>query len=158
VAADGVRVGVPRKDLAAAAAYVLRSEGVREAMLSVALVTAPAMARLNRRHLGHGGPTDVIAFALRPPAGSSRALRSAPCALIGDIYICPAVARANAAELGVSVRQELLRLVVHGTLHVLGWDHAGGSARVRSPMWQRQEGLLNAWDRRGARTARAARP
>jgi rRNA maturation RNase YbeY len=91
------------------------------------------MARLNRRHLGHAGPTDVISFGFAPSPGEG---------LVGDVYICPDVARANARVAGCGVREELLRLVVHGTLHVLGWDHPVGRARESSPMWRRQEALL----------------
>jgi probable rRNA maturation factor len=87
---------------------------------------------MNRRHLGHAGPTDVISFAFRDPAG----------AVIGDVYIAPTVATANARRFGRPVREELLRLAVHGTLHVLGYDHPEGAARERSPMWRRQEALV----------------
>ena len=62
--------------------------------------------------------------------------------LVGDVYIAPAVARANAIEWGVGVREEVARLVVHGILHVVGYDHPEGAERVESPMWRRQEGLL----------------
>lgn len=88
---------------------------------------------MNRKHLGHAGATDVISFGFRDPAG----------AVIGDVYICPEIAAANAKTHGVPVREELLRLVVHGTLHVLGHDHPEGDwAPTRSPMWKRQERLL----------------
>lgn len=144
VSCDQVRVGVARRELAGVAAHVLRSEGVRDALLSVTLVSPRAIARLNRRHLGHRGATDVITFGLTP-AGA------APAAIVGDIYICPGVARTHASAYRVPVRDELLRLVVHGTLHVLGWDHPKGEDRVASPMWARQELLLRRWRRRGAR-------
>jgi probable rRNA maturation factor len=62
--------------------------------------------------------------------------------VIGDIYIAPAVARANALEHGVPVREELARLVVHGVLHVLGYEHPEADARTKSPMWKRQERVL----------------
>ena len=62
--------------------------------------------------------------------------------IIGDIYIAPEVARAQAIAHGVGVREELARLAVHGTLHVLGHDHPEGNARMASPMWKRQEQLL----------------
>ena len=88
------------------------------------------MARLNRRHLGHAGATDVISFGFAPTPGG---------AVVGDIYLCPVVARDNARAAGCGVREELLRLVVHGTLHVLGWDHPVDGARTSSPMWKRQE-------------------
>lgn len=132
VSADGIRTPVAATRLAAAAERVLRAEQVGSAMVSVTLLSAPRMAAMNRRHLGHRGATDVIAFGFRDPAG----------AVIGDVYVCPTVASANAKRFGVPVREELLRLVVHGTLHVLGHEHPEGEARVHSPMWRRQERLL----------------
>ena len=92
------------------------------------------MAALNRKHLGRSGATDVIAFGL------SRADKRTP--VIGDIYIAPDVARAQAREHGAGVREEIARLAVHGTLHVLGHDHPDGGERTASRMWQRQEALL----------------
>jgi probable rRNA maturation factor len=92
------------------------------------------MAALNRKHLRRAGATDVIAFGFAP-AG-----RGGP--VVGDVYIAPAVARAQAERLGVPVREELARLIVHGTLHVLGHDHPEGGGRTRSAMWRRQETLL----------------
>src|SRR5215471_15871458 len=72
------------------------------------------------------GATDVIAFAFAPVRARGP--------LVGDVYIAPDVARAQARRLGVPVREELARLVVHGTLHVTGHDHPGGAARTRSRM------------------------
>ncbi|MBM3906624.1 MAG: rRNA maturation RNase YbeY [Gemmatimonadetes bacterium] len=141
VARDGVRSAVSAERLADAARAVLRAEGVRAALLSVTLVSSAAIARMNRRHLRHAGPTDVISFGLSAMPGTG---------VVGDIYLCPEVARENARTAGCSVREELLRLVVHGTLHVLGWDHPEGPARERSPMWRRQERLLAAVLRRQA--------
>jgi probable rRNA maturation factor len=86
------------------------------------------MRALNRRALGRDRATDVIAFGMRH-AGT----------LVGDVYICPAMARRSAAVHGVPVRQEILRLVIHGTLHALGYAHPEGAGRTRSAMWQRQE-------------------
>jgi probable rRNA maturation factor len=63
--------------------------------------------------------------------------------VIGDIYICQAVAERNARRLGIPLRQELARLVVHGTLHVVGYEHPAGEARASSPMWKRQEKILD---------------
>ena len=120
--------------LAGAARAVLRAERVRNALLSVALVDRRTIGRLNRTHLGHRGATDVISFSF------DRA--STRDAVIGDIYIAPEVARDNAAARGVPIREELLRLVVHGTLHVLGHDHPNGRMRERSPMWRRQEAIV----------------
>ncbi|WKW12304.1 rRNA maturation RNase YbeY [Pseudogemmatithrix spongiicola] len=129
---EGLRVPVASARLGDAVERVLRAEKVRNALVSVTLMTPRQMAALNREHLGHSGPTDIITFGFRDPAG----------AVIGDVYICPAVAQENAKAFGVPLREELLRLAVHGALHVLGYEHPEGEARTRSPMWKRQERLL----------------
>ncbi|MBI5600085.1 MAG: rRNA maturation RNase YbeY [Gemmatimonadetes bacterium] len=144
MACEGLRAPIAAHRLADAARRVLRAEGVRAALLSVTLVSPSAMARLNRRHLGHAGATDVISFGFAPTPGAG---------VVGDIYLCPDVARANARAAGCGVREELLRLVVHGTLHVLGWDHPEDRARQTSPMWRRQERLLAGILRPSARSA-----
>lgn len=107
---------------------VLKGER-RRADVMVTFLGPVRMRALNREHLGHDRPTDVISFALPTPEGR----------LVGDIYICRAVAAAQARALGVPLREELVRLVVHGTLHVLGHDHPAGADRTTSPMWKRQE-------------------
>ena len=111
-----------------AAETVLRAER-RRAVLSLTFVGRDRMRALNREWMGKRGATDVLAFALRNPGGP----------LVGDIYICPWVAAREARARGIPLRQELCRLVVHGVLHVLGYDHPGGGDRLDSPMWQRQE-------------------
>jgi rRNA maturation RNase YbeY len=134
VAPQSVRIPVARARVARVADRVLRAEGVRSATLSIAFVSDRRIAALNWRHLGHRGPTDVISFGFAP---------SHPGAPIeGDIYIAPDVARRNAVANRRGAREELLRLVVHGVLHVLGHDHPEGEARQGSPMWKRQEALL----------------
>ena len=115
-------------------AATLRAERVRDALISIAFVGETTISRLNREFLSHQGATDVISFGL------SRTGKSAP--VIGDIYICPEIARRNARALRVSVREELARLVVHGTLHILGYDHPDGERRLSSEMWKRQERIL----------------
>lgn len=134
VATEAVRIPISRERVAGIARAVLRAEKVRHALLSVAFLPDREMAALNRRYLGKRGPTDVIAFGFNRPDDD------AP--VIGDIYIAPAVARTNALAHGVPVRQELGRVIVHGTLHVLGHDHPEDDGRTASPMWQRQERLL----------------
>lgn len=116
------------------AVATLKAERVKDAMLSITFVGRAAMSELNRRYLGHHGPTDVVSFGLDRMGKRG--------AVIGDIYICPEVARDNAKRQGVHVGEEVLRLVVHGTLHVLGHDHPAGASRTSSPMWRRQERIL----------------
>ena len=129
------RLNISRARVREAATAVLQAEKVRDAMISITFVGKAAMSALNRRYLGHRGPTDVISFGLgRGGKGKD--------AVVGDIYICPEIARANARRQGVSPGEELLRLVVHGTLHVLGHEHPVGADRTTSPMWRRQEKIL----------------
>lgn len=134
VSLEGVRVPLSRRRVSDIARTVLRAERVRHALVSITFVTARAIRVLNRRHLRRDAATDVIAFAYRQPGR--------PSALVGDVYIAPAVARASAVRHGVSVREEIARLVVHGALHMVGYDHPAGIERTRSPMWRRQERLV----------------
>ena len=135
VATNGERLPVSRSRVVEIAQSVLRGERVRHALVSITMLDRRAMARLNAKHLGHRGPTDVISF------GFTRATPNDP--VVGDIYICPSVGRANAAARREPVRRELVRLVVHGILHILGHDHPESSAREQSPMWRRQERLVD---------------
>lgn len=96
--------------------------------VDITLLSAVAMRRLNRRATGRRGLTDVIAYPLPQPDGR----------LVGDVYICPQAA-AQVAGNGIDTEEELVRLVVHGTLHVLGYEHPDGPGRTRSAMWRRQE-------------------
>jgi rRNA maturation RNase YbeY len=134
-----VRVPLSRQRVAAIARTVLRAERIAAAKMSITFVNNRRIAALNRRHLNHRGSTDVISFGLA-------SLPTEPVA--GDIYIAPEVARRNATAHGVSIREELTRLVVHGVLHVVGFDHPDGRARDRSPMWRRQEQLVARLTRR----------
>ena len=133
VASDGVRVPLARERVATLARAVLRAERVTRGSLSITFVDTRTIARLNREHLGHRGPTDIITFELATPGRDT---------VSADVYISPDVARAQAAEYGCGVREEIARLVVHGALHAVGWTHPEGEARTTSPMWRRQEQLL----------------
>lgn len=108
--------------------------------MSVAFVSDRAIATMNAKHLEHEGPTDVISF------GFDRPTRHDP--VVGDVYIAPKVAARNAKTNRRSVREELVRLLVHGTLHVLGYDHPEDESRERSAMWRRQEQLVSRLARR----------
>lgn len=115
-----------------AARAALEAHEVADAELSITLLDDDAMRELNRDWLGHDRPTDVIAFPLA----------EGDAAPLGDVYIGVERAFEQAAEVGVSAREELVRLTVHGTLHVLGHDHAEGEERQRGEMWRLQEDLV----------------
>lgn len=130
----GLDAASTRRLMGRAARTVLRHERIAEAELSLTLLDDDAIAGLNRQYLGHDGPTDVISFPLF-------AAGEAP---IGDIYIGFDRAVRQAAANDVAIEEELVRLAVHGTLHVLGHDHPGGEARLDSEMWRVQEEIVNA--------------
>ena len=100
---------------------VLAEEGVAVPWeAGLAFVPAEEMAALNAAHRGIDRPTDVLAFA----ADDGTAPRAADePRLVGDVVICPSVAASNAAARDQAVDEELALLVVHGGLHLLGYDH-----------------------------------
>jgi probable rRNA maturation factor len=114
----------------------LTDEGVHGlAEVSLIFADAPTIADLNQQFMGREGPTDVLSFPIDvepepsgrvPDAGGSGPgeppLPEIP-QLIGDVVICPAVAARNAVEHDVALEDEVALLVVHGVLHLLGWDH-----------------------------------
>lgn len=142
VTPGGVRIPLAATRVRRAVRAVLDGERAGPATVSVTFVSPARMRGLNRRTLRRDGVTDVIAFRLPLDGGLG---------LAGDIYVCPAVARRAARAYDIPETQELTRLVVHGTLHVLGHDHPAG-ARERSPMWRRQERYVRVLTaRRGGR-------
>jgi probable rRNA maturation factor len=103
--------------LSSLARHTLKSEEVApDAELSVLLVNSDHIRRLNARFAGDDYPTDVLAFPMMEEEEEGTLL-------LGDVVICPQVAEANAVQMGHSLGTELDALVVHGTLHLLGYDH-----------------------------------
>lgn len=124
--------GLTRIDVERAARAALDlGDRTHSGELSISFIDDDEIESLNREWLGRAGTTDVIAFSL----GSRESL-------LGDVYISAETGIRNAAELGVPAAEELLRLVIHGTLHVLGHDHPEGANRESSDMYRLQEELL----------------
>jgi probable rRNA maturation factor len=109
----------------------LEAERRTEAEVSLALLADPEMRELNRRYLGKDLPTDVLAFSLGD--GDE---------VIGDVYVGVDQAARQATDLGITLEEELVRLAVHGTLHVLGHDHPEGPEREQCAMFRVQEQLV----------------
>jgi rRNA maturation RNase YbeY len=134
VAMRGRRVPALARRLARTARRCLRALGLDGAELSLVLVSDPVMHELNRSWRGKNRPTDVLAFSQREGAGA------APDGLLGDVVISVDTARRQAAALGHSLAAEGDRLLVHGLLHLLGYDHERSAPEARR--MQRQERAL----------------
>jgi probable rRNA maturation factor len=121
--------------------FSLRSLGIHpESELSISLVDMEEMSSLHMRWLDESGPTDVLSFPmdeLKPNSSSDGP------GILGDIVLCPAYAKKQAAEIGHSLQDELEVLVVHGVLHLLGFDHRENDEKTM--MFSRQDEILREW-------------
>lgn len=109
----------------------LDAEGVGAAEVSVTLLDDDAIQGLNREYLQEDRPTDVIAFSLGDDGQ-----------ILGDVYLGAHQAERHAEDLGIDFTEEVVRLAIHGTLHVLGHDHPEGSDREECAMYRLQERLV----------------
>jgi probable rRNA maturation factor len=121
----------------------LHRHGVSQARISLALIDDNDMARLNDRHLAQQGPTDVLAFDLRDgkqhdqrgwegPAPANPSSSGTPRLVDGEIVVSVDTAKREATRRGISIHAELALYVVHGVLHLLGYDdnEEHGAARM----------------------------
>ena len=93
--------------------------------VTLLFVEDEVIADYNQRFMGRAGPTDVLAFPLEPaqPGTPPQRSRGGPPINLGDVVIAPAYVGRAAGERGVDVDNEMGLMVVHGILHLLGWDH-----------------------------------
>ncbi len=112
----------------------LRAEGVARASISLALVDDPTIHALNRRHLAHDFPTDVLSFLF---SSSGRE------PLEGEVVVSTETAVRQAARYGWSPQHEVTLYVVHGLLHLCGYDDQNPPARRR--MRRREREILQNW-------------
>jgi probable rRNA maturation factor len=106
---------------------VLTAEKRTDTSISIALVDNETIHALNRKHLGHDWPTDVISFPLSSPDEP---------VLAGELVVSGEMAAATAAELGAEPSDELHLYVVHGLLHLCGYDDR---AEARTDQMRRRE-------------------
>jgi probable rRNA maturation factor len=111
---SGKAPGVSRSELRVWAHTILRHLQLTQTELSLALVTDPTIHTLNRRYRGKDRPTDVLSFPLADEIQPS---------LLGDVVISVETAVRQAQRRGHSFREELQVLLIHGILHLLGYDH-----------------------------------
>lgn len=165
---NGTRVAIDAVAVAALVDVVLAAEGAAGAEVGVTFVGERRMRDLNREHRGRDEVTDVLAFPLEdagegeaPPgagdAGEGRGATGparddgAPPRLLGDVVVCTRQALRQARAAGLPPAVELAVLLVHGTLHLLGYDHevdAGAMALRQTELLEsvRWEGLVAATD------------
>jgi probable rRNA maturation factor len=117
---------------------VLQLEGIEQASISIALVDDATIRVINRRHLAHDWPTDVITFLLSEPDDST---------LAAELVVSAEMAASTASDVGVDPRAELALYLVHGLLHLLGFDdttlEASDAMRRREGEILALEGLIN---------------
>ena len=112
--------------LRALARFTLDEEEVEEGSeLSLLFVAADHIRRLNKRFAGEDHATDVLAFPMMEDDEDDDSL------MLGDVVVCPEVADRNAEEIGHDLDTELEALIVHGTLHLLGYDHETDEDRAK---------------------------
>jgi probable rRNA maturation factor len=123
---------LPEGLLEDAVGAALDSEGIRGAEVSLTLLDDDGIRQLNLAYFQKDRPTDVIAFPLHEPEDP----------ILGDVYLGFEQARRQATELDIPLEEELLRLAIHGTLHLLGFRHPEGDDRFASEMFLKQEELV----------------
>ena len=158
-------VRIPTRDLREFLACARRALRLPAESVSVCLVTNSEMARWNRAYRGKAGPTDVLSFPAKgtrskrrkQPAQKRQANRkfrgdrdafvspsdSSAASYLGDIAIAPMVARRNALRFGRTFGEEMRILILHGMLHLMGYDHEtdAGEMDRREQLLQRALGL-----------------
>jgi probable rRNA maturation factor len=127
---------IDRSATAALVRHILDAEGIEQAEVSLVFCGDGRISGLNGEWLNREGPTDVIAFGLGEVGEEERGIE-------GEVYIDLVQAARQAPEYGATLDEEVRRLVVHGILHLLGYDDLDEGARTR--MHARQEVLVDGW-------------
>ena len=129
--AKGYPLGsVDKKSFSTVAKNVLKGENRETENISLAFVSKEEIKKLNKKFRNKNKPTDVLSFNLDEK----------DC--LGDIVICPDIVRENAKKYGNTIRAEMLKVFVHGILHLLGYDHEK-SEKEAEEMEKKQENYLS---------------
>jgi probable rRNA maturation factor len=131
--------GIDTHELERLAHRALEAEDVaRPAELSIVLADDATVQALNREYRDTDAPTDVLSFAQTEGEAFARSEEASPH--LGDVIISIDTARRQAAEYGLSLQDEVSHLLVHGVLHLLGYDHI--AAEEERVMREREEAVL----------------
>jgi len=108
--------------------------GFLDAELSLLLVDDSLIRELNRKHLGRNRPTNVLAFSMREGEFSSLHPH-----LLGDLVISVETAKRQSNRFGLNEREMVIFLMVHGVLHLIGYDHEGTKKGAREMLLKQRE-------------------
>ena len=117
---------ISEKKIRQTANAILNALDYPEAELSILIVDDQQITQLNRQYLNREGPTNVIAFAMRQGQFADIAPN-----LLGDVVISADTAQREAQSAGISMQDRFDQLLIHGTLHLLGYDHENTAAEAR---------------------------
>ncbi len=117
---------ISEKKIRQTANVILNALDYPDAELSILIVDDQQIAQLNRQYLNREGPTNVIAFSMRQGQFSDIAPN-----LLGDVVISADTAHREAQSAGISMQDRFDQLLIHGTLHLLGYDHENTEAEAR---------------------------
>jgi len=137
--------GLPADELGLVALTRFALERLRvhpQADVSILLVDEQTMTDYHVRFMDEPGPTDVLSFPmdeLRPPRDDE----DPPMGLLGDVVLCPAVTARQAADNGRTADEEAEYLLVHGLLHLLGFDHA--EPEEKRVMFDLNDAICSGW-------------
>ena len=120
------RQPIPLRKIKQAAQAVLSALDCREAELSIVIVDDAEIAELNQRYLQRSGPTNVLAFPMQE--GEFAAISPH---LLGDVVISADTAAREGREAGIPMVERLMALLIHGVLHLLGYDHETDPVQAR---------------------------
>lgn len=117
---------ISKKKIQQTASVILNALDYPDAELSILIVDDQQIAQLNHQYLNREGPTNVIAFSMRQGPFSDIAPN-----LLGDVVISIDTAQREAQSAGISMQDRFDQLLIHGTLHLLGYDHEHSAAEAR---------------------------
>jgi probable rRNA maturation factor len=107
---------------------VLENESKENSSLSVAFIKEEKIKKLNNKYLKKNKPTDVLSFPYNTDfLKETKNLKDS----LGEIVICPFVVEKNAKQFNVSIKRELSKMLIHGILHLLGYEHEKGEKRAK---------------------------
>lgn len=130
------RYRIAHEEIKKKAKTILNALECHDGELSILIVDDPEIARLNKTYLGRSGPTNVIAFSMREgPFGKINPN------LMGDVVISLDTAAREAQDASISVESRLDQLLIHGILHLFGFDHEKTSEQAKA-MRMKEEQLL----------------